>query len=151
MKLTEHFTLEELIHSEYAARHGLDNRPTEPVLQNLRVLAEGLERVRTVLAVPIHVLSGYRSSSVNLAVGGSIKPPSQHMRGEAADCIAPQFGPVRDACKEIARNLEAVKFDQLIYEFGQWFHVSFSPQNRGEILTAMKGGGGQTIYVRGIA
>jgi zinc D-Ala-D-Ala carboxypeptidase len=46
MQLTEHFSLEELIASEVAARSGIDNTPPANIVSNLRVLAQGLERVR---------------------------------------------------------------------------------------------------------
>jgi hypothetical protein len=40
MKLTEHFTLEEMTISEYAARNGLKNTPSETAVQNLKVLCK---------------------------------------------------------------------------------------------------------------
>ena len=59
MQRSEHFLQEELIASEIAARSELDNIPTPEVLSHLRVLAEGLEKVRLVLGEkPIHVNSG---------------------------------------------------------------------------------------------
>ncbi len=65
---------------------------------------------------------------------------SQHMRGEAADFIAPRFGTPYDVC----RALEAsdVRVDQLIYE-GGWAHASFIDDRtpRRSILTWKKGQG----------
>ena len=61
MHLSEHFTLEELVASELAARHGIDNAPPIAFDVNLRHLADGLEAVRTILGNnPIHITSGYR-------------------------------------------------------------------------------------------
>ncbi len=70
MSLTKHFTLEELTASDIAARHGIDNTPTSPlILTNLKTLAEGLEHVRTLLGKPVIINSGYRSVMVNSLLG----------------------------------------------------------------------------------
>jgi uncharacterized protein YcbK (DUF882 family) len=70
MKLTKHFTFEELTASELADRHGIDNTPASPlILTNLKILAEGLERVRALLGKPVIVNSGYRSILVNNLLG----------------------------------------------------------------------------------
>ena len=45
MRLTPHFTLEELTFSETATRLGIDNTPSIEVKQNLEKLALGLENV----------------------------------------------------------------------------------------------------------
>jgi uncharacterized protein YcbK (DUF882 family) len=50
-------------------------------------LVGALERVRTTVAAPIYVSSGYRCAKHNAAVGGS--PTSRHMQGEAADIHSP--------------------------------------------------------------
>ena len=48
MNLSEHFTLEELTHTEHRE---LENIPNEIELANLKRLAEFIERVKTVLGV----------------------------------------------------------------------------------------------------
>lgn len=132
MNLSPHFTLEELTASQEATRKGLDNTPNAQVLQKLTMTAMKLEEVRSLLGVPLHISSGYRSAAVNKAVGGA--PMSQHLLGEAVDFIAPQFGDPKAVC--LAILAAKVKFDQLIYEFGQWTHISFVPNNpRGQVLT----------------
>jgi zinc D-Ala-D-Ala carboxypeptidase len=143
VKLTEHFTLEELTFSEYAARLGLPNTPMPRIAENLQYLAERLEEVRALLRAPMRVTSGYRSEAVNAGVGGSAA--SQHRYGLAADFVAPQFG----TPYEVARAIEAsgVQFDQLIHEFGQWVHVSFVRHNpRHEALSIF----GRGKYLPGI-
>ena len=135
MQLTEHFSLEELIASEIAARKGIDNTPSPAVLANLRVLAQGLERIRTVLGgKPIRVTSGYRCKALNEAVGGSAR--SAHMDGLAADIVCPQFGTPLVVCCAIRDA--GLATDQIIHEFGQWTHVAFAApgaQARKELLT----------------
>ena len=80
MKLTDHFTLEEMTVSEYAARNGLKNTPSETAVQNLKILCKNvLEPLRLNLQKPIISTSGYRSKKVNEAIGGSTT--SQHMKG----------------------------------------------------------------------
>jgi len=59
-RLTPHFTLEEFTFSQTAARKGIDNTPHEGILDNLCILANGMENVRSLLNAPIYVSSGYR-------------------------------------------------------------------------------------------
>jgi zinc D-Ala-D-Ala carboxypeptidase len=135
MQLTEHFSLEELVASEFAVRNGIDNTPSEGIVANLRSLAEGLERVRGVLGGrPIHVNSGYRCPALNTAIGGAGN--SMHVRGLAADILCPQFGPPLDVCRAIVAA--GLVTDQIIHEFGRWSHVAFAApgtQARAELLT----------------
>lgn len=145
MQLSKNFTLEELTLSQEAVRKGLDNTPDHDTMENLRVLASGLETVRGALGnVPILVSSGYRSPKVNAAVGGS--RGSQHLSGLAADFTAPKFGTPKEICLEIVAS--GIDFDQLIHE-GSWVHISFGPGMRRSILTASFKGGKAT-YTQGI-
>jgi hypothetical protein len=136
VKLSRHFTLDELTRSDTAVRLGLDNSPTQEVISNLQVLAQGLERVRAALgSVPLYISSGYRSPEVNKAIGGS--RTSQHMAGEAADFTAPEFGTPTQIAEHLAALADSLQFDQLILEGGRWVHISFT-QNRARrsVLTA---------------
>ena len=131
MRLTDHFTLEELTFSEFAIRRGIDNRPPDAVLPRLRMLAEGLERVRALLGVPMRISSGYRCWSLNHAIGGAKN--SAHVTGFAADFTAPTFGTPMQVALAIADS--GIEFDQVIHE-GRWVHVSFAPAMRRMDLTA---------------
>lgn len=122
-KLSEHFTLEEMVHSQTAARKGIDNTPSAEVVKNLRKTAELLEQVRRLLGdAPILVSSGYRSEELNKAVGGSKK--SAHIQGLAADFTAPQVGKPFDVARKIAAS--DIAYDQLIYEYETWVHIGFA-------------------------
>ena len=121
-KLSEHFTLEEMILSQTAARKDIDNTPTPAIVVNLRLTVATLEDIRTLLGVPILVSSGYRSPALNKAVGGS--KISAHMQGLAADFTAPGFGTVLQVARKIAAS--EIAYDQLIYEFGSWVHIGLS-------------------------
>lgn len=148
VQLTAHFSLEELTRSSYAIRQGIDNSTNDPdVLANLGMLAAALERVRTVLALPIHVDSGYRCPAVNKGVGGS--KDSDHMKGLAADIICPAFGSPREIAEALVAQKEFVGYNKLIQE-GNWLHVAFSDAPRYEVLTAHFGAG-PTTYTRGLA
>jgi hypothetical protein len=122
MQLSPHFSLEELIASEVAARSGIDNTPPADVLMNLLLLAVGLEKVREILSnLPIHVTSGYRSKALNAKIHGSLI--SVHMQGLAADILCPQFGNPLAVCRAV--NAAQLGTDQIIHEFGAWSHIAF--------------------------
>lgn len=136
-QLSENFSLEEFTVSQTAARRGLRNTPGPAALARLKNTAAGMEKVRDILGgVPVHINSGYRAPAVNAAVGGS--KTSDHMRGDAADFIAPKFGTPLAICHAIVRA--GLRFDQLIEE-GTWVHISFGPRMRGQVLTKKRGGG----------
>ena len=117
MNLTEHFTLEELTHTDHRE---LENIPNETELANLKRLAEFLETVKTVLGgKPIMVNSAFRSKVVNDAVGS--KDTSQHRVGCAADLRVPGMTP-----DEVVKAIIAsgIGYDQVIREFDRWTHIS---------------------------
>ena len=140
-QLTEHFSLEELTHSDIALRKGLDNTPNAETIANLTELALVLEQVRDLLGVSIHINSGYRSAKVNAAVGS--KETSAHRQGFAADFIAPQFGDPQEICHRIMDS--TIGYDQLIYEFQSWVHISVDPRMRQMNLTIDQTGTHQGI------
>ena len=146
MRLSPHFTLEEMTTSQTAARRGIPNDPPPEAIARLVALCEGvLEPLRARLGRPIIVTSGYRSPELNAAIGGS--PHSQHCRGEAADIIVPGLSPL-DVCRAVH---DLGRYDQLIHEYGRWCHVSWRGESRSrrEALTATLADGG-TRYLPGL-
>ena len=144
MRLTEHFTLQELTVSQTAARLGIDNTPDAEGTENLRALCEQiLEPIRVHFDAAVLVSSGYRGPEVNAAVGGSTK--SQHMKGEAADFTVDGYSV--DEMFEWLIEYSNLPFDQVIHEFGSWIHISYrrDGENRGMALRAYKSGG-KTVY-----
>jgi len=120
VKLTEHFSLEELTFSEIAERNGWDNTPNDQELENLKRLAEFLEDVKQTLGgKPIIVLSGFRSKKTNDGVGS--RDSSQHRIGAAVDFRVPQLTPDQVVKTIIASDLP---YDQVIREFNAWTHLS---------------------------
>ena len=139
MRLTDHFTLDELTVSETAERMGIDNDPPEDLVDNLRALAATLEVVREVCGHrPVVITSGYRSPVLNRMVGGSTRPPSAHTLGWAADFTVPGYGRPMEVCRAIAAA--GIPYDQLIHEFGRWVHLSVDPRMRREALTVDRQG-----------
>ena len=117
MNLTEHFTLDELTHTDHRE---LENTPNEQELANLQRLAEFLETVKGVLGgKPIMVNSAFRSKMVNDAVGS--KDTSQHRIGCAADLRVPGVTPDEVVKAVIASG---IGYDQVIREFDRWTHIS---------------------------
>jgi len=139
MKLSDNFTLEEMIRSAKAKANRIDNFP-----QNLRIinsldnLAKNvLQPARSIYGKRIDIGSGFRCEALNALLKGAKN--SQHTRGEAADLDCKNnkqlFEIIRDNCP----------FDQLIWEFGDdfepaWVHVSFvsASENRHRMLRAVK-------------
>lgn len=117
MNLSEHFTLEELTHTDHRE---FDNTPNESELENLKRLAAFLEEVKKVLGgKPVMVNSAFRSKLVNDAVGS--KDTSQHRIGCAADIRVPAMTPDEVVKAVIASG---IGYDQIIREFDRWTHIS---------------------------
>lgn len=133
MKLTEHFTLEELVHSDIANQEGIDNSPTKEVAARLAVLAcKVLEPARQAYGAPITVSSGYRCPALNSHPRIKGEKTSQHLKGEAADI----------QCKDLRRLFDILKtldVDQLLFERNskgtRWIHVSYrATGNRHQVI-----------------
>ena len=117
MNLTDHFTLEELTHTDHRQ---YDNDPNETELANIQRLAEFLESVKTILGGrPVMINSAFRSKQVNDAVGS--KDTSQHRIGCAADIRVPGMTPDEVVKAIIVSDLG---YDQVIREFDRWTHLS---------------------------
>lgn len=152
MKLSPNFSLAEMIKSETALRHGMDNTPTQAIISNLQLLALSvLQPVRDHFARGVKVNSGYRSPDVNARVGGS--RTSDHCKGMAADIEIPGV-PNHDLASWIRDNLS---YTQLILEFytpgvpdSGWVHVSYDPADlKKQDLTAISQNG-RVVYLNGL-
>ena len=132
IRLSEHFTLDELTFSQEAARKGISNVPGRDIITNLTDLCIVLEEVRELLRCPLLISSGYRSPALNTAIGGAKN--SAHMAGLAADFTAPAFGAPLAVAKAITAS--DLPFDQIIHEYGRWVHLGINGTNpRRQTLT----------------
>lgn len=148
MKLTENFTLQEMIHSNTAIAKGIVNIPDENQINFIRELCINLlQPIRDYFGSPIKISSGFRSPRLNVAIGGSTSSQHCALRGAAADIQMDEMN------VEIFNYIkDKLIFDQLIWEFGNdenpdWVHVSFyKGKNRKQILKAIKVNG-KTKYL----
>ena len=150
MKISDHITYAEAIHSNTAKRRGIDNTPNPTQVENMKLTAEKIfEPLRKFVGGPIKVNSFFRSPELNTKIGGS--KTSQHCKGQAID-IDDVFGYKTNAemYNWIKENLD---FDQMIWEFGtdmnpNWVHISYVSEedNRNRCLKAYKDERGKTKY-----
>jgi zinc D-Ala-D-Ala carboxypeptidase len=131
MQLTNNFSLAEMVKSETALRHDMDNTPGETEIANLKTLCEKiLQPVRDQFQTGVKVNSGFRHPEVNAKVGGS--KTSDHCKGQAADIEIPGI-----ANADLAQHIvDTYDFTQVILEFytpgvpdSGWVHVSYDPAN----------------------
>lgn len=141
LKLTNNFYLKEFVISQVAERHGYRNEPNGKQIENLRLLCVNvLQPLREIINVPIFINSGFRSFDVNAAVGGRYN--SQHLEGKATDFIVHSL----DLVDVFNIVLQKLSFDQLIFEFGKWIHVSWNgDKNRKDVMISKKVYG-KTVY-----
>ena len=144
MNLTAHFTLEEMTRSQTATRNGYDEQftPEASIKQNLTDLCgKVLEAIHAALEfkfshnIAIHITSGYRCLRANHAIGGAAT--SKHTKGQAADIHVNEMT-VEELYTFIKNS--GIVYDQLIQEFGQWVHISYTATgtNRQQNLRAIK-------------
>ena len=142
MKISDHITYAEAIHSNTAKRRGIDNTPNEVQVLSMKLLADKIfEPLREWVGGPIKVNSFFRSVALNEAIGGAAS--SQHCKGQAID-IDDVYGRKTNADMYhwIQMNLD---YDQMIWEFGtdvqpNWIHISYvsKEENRNKCLKAYK-------------
>ena len=131
MRLSEHFTLDQLCDSYLAIRYGINNHPPHEAIARLAEMAALLEQVRALLGERIHIISGFRCEILNTLVGGAKNSP--HLTGCAVDFEAKDFGPAFKVCSRIYNS--PLVFDEMVYEYGRWVHLSISPTPRRLVWT----------------
>ena len=138
-RISKHISYKEAVGSNYAKQKGIKNKPNEEQVENMKLLAkEVFEPLREWVDAPIKVNSMFRSLELNTALKGS--KTSSHMKGEAMDITSMGGKSNLEMFHWIKDNL---CFDQLIWEFGsepKWLHVSFSKNNRQQVLITKKRG-----------
>lgn len=150
-KLSEHFTVEEVVSSPTAEKYKINNEPSVAQWVRIKLLITNLlEPARVALNQPFVVNSIFRSTKLNERVKGA--GTSQHCanNGAAADIECPTLG------NNILFTylLEHSNFDQLIWEYGDnnapnWVHVSYVSDrlNRKQALRCIKDSNGSPKYI----
>lgn len=143
MKLSAHFTLEELTASDTAKKLGISNEPPKAYVDNLSALCNNLlEPLRVAWGYPIFVTSGYRGPLLNNYVKGSAT--SAHCFGLAAD-IVPANGEIKKFKAFVLEYLKEthIAYDQYIDERNtkgsEWVHIGLrnarGQQRRQNLIT----------------
>ena len=151
--LTDNFTMGEFVLSRKAQELNIINVPNQKQVQAMRNLcARTLEPIRAALRqlypyAVVSVTSGFRCFLLNKEVGGS--RTSQHLKGEASD-IRSSTVTTNEFFDIIREPKNEIDFDQLIWEFGQWNHVSckLEGKNRRMVLYAWITPAGATVYTK---
>jgi hypothetical protein len=126
MNVSQHFTWAELTRTGQTSLQAANRAEAEAFRAQLTALATNLlEPIRAKFG-PIKVNSAFRGASVNAAVNGSKN--SQHLRGEAADIVAPAVS-VEELHRWICAE-SGLAFGQCILEKSApdrpftWVHIS---------------------------
>jgi hypothetical protein len=175
-RLSEHFSLAELVESDTALRMGIANTPSHEVIENLRRTAALGEMIRAALSnearreVFIFTLSGFRCEALERVITqkdyaawcarhdldaasnwSMYFSKKGHPQGKCLDFRAARFGTPRRIVEFIAAQPEIMaQIDQIIME-GTWVHVSWSDAPRHEVMTAMFDVNGVPSYTMGVA
>lgn len=90
MKNPKYFELTELLKSETAVAHGIENLPTWEIVETLeKFVLNTLNPIRIKWGQALIVSSGFRIPELNAIVGGSAT--SDHMEGLAVDIKLPSW------------------------------------------------------------
>ena len=119
LKDTKYFKVSEILRSNTAKKHNIDNTPTdETIIDNLNYTLNRLNEIREQYGKPIYINSGYRCDALNVLVGG-VKD-SKHRLGLAVD--------LKWDTDLIDFLVENCSFDKLIREKAgksKWIHLQF--------------------------
>lgn len=122
LKLTEHFTVDELTVTDQQGFKTKNYVEGTKELYKLAKLASFCEKVREIIKCPMIITSGYRCEELNKAIGGS--STSQHIKFEAVDFIPKTISAENAFCCIALSNFP---FGQLILEkrgLGHILHIS---------------------------
>lgn len=119
------FTMSELLHSDEAIRHKINNIPNDKqILDNLlNLIVYVLQPLRDYIGKPIIVTSGYRCKTLNELPTIKGASNSQHVVGQAVDIYVKDLTVKQLIDKVIESGIE---YDQLINEKDCWCHLSFN-------------------------
>ncbi len=115
----------EMVHSDYAETHDIDNECPENLKEELKKTAFKVQQARDILSfhygrpVPIKITSGYRSPYLNIALTKGATSTGVHPVARAVD-IVPMGVNTKEAYDILADDVTFMAdVDQLIYESHQ--------------------------------
>lgn len=125
--------MKEFWFSSTAIRQSIDNRPGQQVFANLVQIGAIMDKIRQFVGKPIRITSGYRCAKLNQLIGGS--KTSQHLKGLAIDFQVVGYSNKQlfDLFKELSKGYIVV-FDQLIWQYNSWIHISITDNPRKQCL-----------------
>lgn len=122
------FSISELIHSDTAIRHNINNMPDIKAIDNmLELIVYCLQPIRDKLKKPMIITSGFRNQQVNKLVGGVAN--SQHTTGQAVDFYVNGMT-VKEIIDFVRKS--GIKYTQLIEEYANatsWVHIAYNRNN----------------------
>lgn len=117
------FSISELVKSDVAKLHNIDNRPGLTELDNLlNLIFYCLQPIRDKLKKPMIITSGYRCPKLNShpKIKGAVN--SNHLYGRAADFHVNGMTPAQVVDFILKTGIE---FDELGNEYDKWIHIAF--------------------------
>ena len=134
--VSAHFSIDEVCHSQTAARLGIDNSLPIELLPNVKKAALGMELVRLALNSNMCIVSSwYRCPELNKAVGS--RPNSAHRSGFAIDFTCPTAGKPEQIVRALIKS--DVPYQQIILEFDSWVHIAFNGNDRQALIIDRNG------------
>lgn len=128
----KYFTIREFERSVTADNLRIKNTIPDNLRGNIEALVDNiLDPLREAWGRPITINSGYRSPSLNQAVGGVAT--SMHQSGQAADITA---GSVADNQRlyKLVQALKLPYFELIGTKYGfKWLHISYAPEREQKI------------------
>lgn len=127
MKLTEHFTLNELTRSNTAQELGLDNTPGPDALPTTAPHGADVGARARPSRWQTHDCEQQLSQSAGKFCR-RWETTSDHLQGMAADVVVPGYGTPYEVAKALAPHAVALGIGQIIYEINKkgsrWIHLS---------------------------
>lgn len=125
MKLSKHFTLDELLVTEHKDLRPLQKEEVKPYMTNLYVLCNFiLEPIRNYYKSPIIINSGFRGPALNKMVGGTKTSDHTCIMGAAAVDFTIKGRTVDEVFKDIISGKIGIIYRQVINEKHSWIHIA---------------------------
>lgn len=125
MKLSPHFTLEELLVTNHTDLKPLQKEEVKPYMTNLYILCNYiLEPIRNYYKVPLIINSGFRGPTLNKRVGGTKTSDHTCIMGAAAADFTVKGRTVDEVFKDIISGKIGIIYRQVINEKHSWIHIA---------------------------